>query len=105
MCYLIYFSALLLAVIGMVVVVSLACLAGLVMYANYANCDPLTLTSVKSSDQVIFFNYCFFSLLFVDSILDCSIALYVNIVRTSVLAMVGDARQASPFELTNFAQS
>ncbi|XP_033644942.1 sodium-coupled monocarboxylate transporter 1-like isoform X2 [Asterias rubens] len=45
--------ALLLAVIGMVVVVSLACLAGLVMYANYANCDPLTLTSVKSSDQLI----------------------------------------------------
>ncbi|XP_038057841.1 sodium-coupled monocarboxylate transporter 1-like isoform X2 [Patiria miniata] len=45
--------ALFLAVVGMVIVVSLACLAGLVMYANYAGCDPFTLGYVDSSDQLV----------------------------------------------------
>ena len=40
------------AVIGMLIVVSLACLSGLVMYANYVGCDPLQLKYVDSSDQV-----------------------------------------------------
>ncbi|XP_022090973.1 sodium-coupled monocarboxylate transporter 1-like isoform X2 [Acanthaster planci] len=45
--------ALFMAVVGMVIVVSLACLAGLVMYANYAGCDPYTLKYVDSTDQLV----------------------------------------------------
>ena len=41
------------AVIGMVIVVSSACLSGLVMYANFVECDPYTMGYVTSSDQVI----------------------------------------------------
>lgn len=55
--------ALFMAVVGMVIVVSLACLAGLVMYANYVDCDPLTLKFVDTSDQVISCNYYCLSLL------------------------------------------
>lgn len=45
--------ALFLAICGMVVVVSLACLSGLTMYAFYAGCDPLQLGRVGQSDQLI----------------------------------------------------
>ena len=49
------YRALCLAVVGMVVVVIAACLSGLVMYANYAECDPLSMGYIGKSDQV----YCF----------------------------------------------
>ncbi|XP_072166483.1 sodium-coupled monocarboxylate transporter 1-like [Diadema setosum] len=42
-----------LAIIGMIVVVSLACLAGLVMYAYYADCDPLFSGRVRAPDQLV----------------------------------------------------
>ena len=41
------------AIIGMLVVVSLACLCGLTMYAFYADCDPYTMGYVSDTDQVI----------------------------------------------------
>ena len=46
------FRALLLAIIGMLVVVCAACLAGIVMYANYKDCDPVDAGFVQFSDQV-----------------------------------------------------
>ncbi|XP_072046244.1 uncharacterized protein [Amphiura filiformis] len=45
--------SLFLAIIGMAVVVSLACLSGLTMYAFYVDCDPLALGNVKETDQLI----------------------------------------------------
>ncbi|XP_033113679.1 sodium-coupled monocarboxylate transporter 1-like [Anneissia japonica] len=45
--------ALLISTIGMVIVVCLACLSGLVMYAVYAGCDPLQRGEVAKSDQLI----------------------------------------------------
>eukprot|EP00057_Strongylocentrotus_purpuratus_P029239 XP_011683713.1 PREDICTED: sodium-coupled monocarboxylate transporter 1 [Strongylocentrotus purpuratus] len=45
--------ALFMAVIGMVIVVSSACLSGLVMYANFVECDPFTMGYVTSSDQLM----------------------------------------------------
>ncbi|XP_072046249.1 sodium-coupled monocarboxylate transporter 1-like [Amphiura filiformis] len=45
--------ALLLGICGMVVVVSLACLSGLTMYAYYKDCDPLSLGIVSKSDQLM----------------------------------------------------
>ncbi|XP_072045269.1 sodium-coupled monocarboxylate transporter 1-like isoform X2 [Amphiura filiformis] len=46
-------KALLLAIIGMLVVVCCACLAGIVMYANYKDCDPVNAGYIKFSDQLI----------------------------------------------------
>ncbi|XP_071964294.1 sodium-coupled monocarboxylate transporter 1-like isoform X1 [Antedon mediterranea] len=45
--------ALLISTIGMVIVVCLACLSGLVMYAKYAGCDPMLRGDVAKSDQLI----------------------------------------------------
>ncbi|XP_041484312.1 sodium-coupled monocarboxylate transporter 1-like isoform X2 [Lytechinus variegatus] len=45
--------ALFMAIIGMVIVVSAACLSGLVMYANFVDCDPFTMGYVSSSDQLM----------------------------------------------------
>ncbi|XP_072169927.1 uncharacterized protein [Diadema setosum] len=45
--------ALFLAIIGMVIVVTAACLSGLVMYANFVECDPYTMGYVTSSDQLM----------------------------------------------------
>ncbi|XP_071481625.1 sodium-coupled monocarboxylate transporter 1-like [Diadema antillarum] len=45
--------ALFLAIVGMVIVVTAACLSGLVMYANFVECDPYTMGYVTSSDQLM----------------------------------------------------
>ncbi|XP_072028255.1 sodium-coupled monocarboxylate transporter 1-like [Amphiura filiformis] len=42
-----------LAMFGMTFVISLACVAGLTMYAYYKDCDPLTLGRVSQSDQLM----------------------------------------------------
>lgn len=46
-------KALLIAIVGMLFVVAFACMAGLVMYANYQHCDPYGAGFVKVSDQLI----------------------------------------------------
>ncbi|KAJ8021821.1 Sodium-coupled monocarboxylate transporter 1 [Holothuria leucospilota] len=41
------------AIVGMILVVSTACLAGVVMYAYYSTCDPYTAGYVSQTDQYI----------------------------------------------------
>lgn len=36
----------------LIIVISLACFNGLVMYAVYADCDPLTVGEIQRNDQV-----------------------------------------------------
>ncbi|XP_030839471.1 sodium-coupled monocarboxylate transporter 2-like [Strongylocentrotus purpuratus] len=45
--------SLFMAIIGMIIVVSAACISGIVMYANFAVCDPLTMGYVSKSDQLM----------------------------------------------------
>ena len=45
-------SALWLNLAGLVLLVSLLCLAGLVVYSKYHDCDPLRAGIVSSSDQL-----------------------------------------------------
>lgn len=44
--------ALLLNIPGMFIMITLSCLAGLVMYAYYADCDPLTIGIIDEPNQV-----------------------------------------------------
>ncbi|KAJ8033683.1 Sodium-coupled monocarboxylate transporter 1 [Holothuria leucospilota] len=46
-------KALILASIGMVLVVCAACLTGIMMYAFYADCDPLKAGMIQTSDQLV----------------------------------------------------
>jgi len=46
-------SALFLSWLGLVVIISLCCMMGVLMFAYYADCDPLTKGDVAASDQVI----------------------------------------------------
>lgn len=39
--------------IGMVLLLSCACLCGVSLYAYYSKCDPLALGVIKKTDQVI----------------------------------------------------
>lgn len=39
--------------IGMVLLISCACLCGVALYAVYGDCDPLKLNLIKSSDQLM----------------------------------------------------
>lgn len=45
--------ALLLNVPGVITLVSLACFAGVVIFANYADCDPLKAGAIDKKDQII----------------------------------------------------
>ncbi|XP_030838997.1 sodium-coupled monocarboxylate transporter 2-like [Strongylocentrotus purpuratus] len=45
--------SLFMAIIGMIIVVSAACISGIVMYANFADCDPITMGYVSKSDQLM----------------------------------------------------
>ena len=38
---------------GLLIILSLACLSGLVMFAIYHDCDPLKNKEVSKSDQVV----------------------------------------------------
>ncbi|KAJ8021575.1 Sodium-coupled monocarboxylate transporter 1 [Holothuria leucospilota] len=42
-----------LAIVGLVIVVSIACLAGVVMFAYYADCDPYTMGYITAIDQLM----------------------------------------------------
>ncbi|XP_041484320.1 sodium-coupled monocarboxylate transporter 2-like [Lytechinus variegatus] len=46
-------TALFIAIVGMILVMTTVCITGLVMYANFAECDPLTAGYVSRSDQLI----------------------------------------------------
>ncbi|XP_072046521.1 sodium-coupled monocarboxylate transporter 1-like, partial [Amphiura filiformis] len=46
---------LILSFIGIIIVISLACLCGLTMYANYVGCDPLARNRIDKSDQLLVF--------------------------------------------------
>lgn len=48
--------ALYINMVGMVMLLSLACLCGIALFAVYSRCDPLKLGLIKESDQVIFEN-------------------------------------------------
>lgn len=39
--------------IGIFSIVSLCCYTGLVIYATFATCDPLTIGAIKKSDQLL----------------------------------------------------
>ncbi|PIK48995.1 putative sodium-coupled monocarboxylate transporter 2-like [Apostichopus japonicus] len=41
------------AIVGMIIVVSLACLAGVVTFAFYADCDPYTMERITAVDQIV----------------------------------------------------
>ncbi|XP_041484185.1 sodium-coupled monocarboxylate transporter 1-like [Lytechinus variegatus] len=45
--------SLFIAIVGMIIVVTAACISGIVMYANFADCDPLTMGYVSKSDQLM----------------------------------------------------
>jgi uncharacterized membrane-anchored protein len=51
----VYFSAVLLNVLGVIILVTVTSLAGIVMFAYYAQkgCDPLTSDKVSNSNQLI----------------------------------------------------
>ena len=55
--------ALWLMVPGIIVIVTLAVLVGMVMYAFYADCDPLKFKLIDRADQVCLSNALTFSLL------------------------------------------
>lgn len=38
---------------GIFIIVSLCCYTGLVIYATFADCDPLTTGSIRKSDQLL----------------------------------------------------
>lgn len=38
--------------IGMILLISCACLCGIALYSVYGDCDPLKLNLIKKSDQV-----------------------------------------------------
>jgi sodium-dependent multivitamin transporter 6 len=46
------FSSLFLVLPGMLTMMPLVCIVGVVMYAYYADCDPLLLGKIKNRDQV-----------------------------------------------------
>ena len=46
-------SALFLSWLGLVVIISLCCMMGVLIFAYYADCDPLTKGDVAAADQVI----------------------------------------------------
>ena len=51
-----YFSALYLFVIGLIIVNTVTCYIGLVMFASYHDCDPLR-TQVSLNTEHISFNF------------------------------------------------
>lgn len=38
---------------GIFIIVSLCCYTGLVIYATFYNCDPLTIGAIRKSDQLL----------------------------------------------------
>ncbi|CAG0924109.1 unnamed protein product [Notodromas monacha] len=48
-----FFKTLMLNVPGVIILVLMACIAGLVLFANYVHCDPLKAGIIKSKDQII----------------------------------------------------
>ncbi len=51
--YSLHHRSLLLNVPGVCILVGIACLSGMVLFANYAECDPLKAGLIKSKDQII----------------------------------------------------
>ena len=39
---------------GIIAIISLSCLAGIVMYAFYAKCDPIKFGLIEKADQVCY---------------------------------------------------
>ena len=50
--YVIFYRSIWLNLPGMASIITIACLAGVVIYAFYATCDPLTFGLVDKADQV-----------------------------------------------------
>ena len=50
--YLLYFRAMFVNLPGLIMIVSLCCMIGVVMFAFYADCHPITYGVIDKTDQV-----------------------------------------------------
>lgn len=48
-----YFSTLVILLFGLLALVSMSCYAGLLIFATYYDCDPVTTNQISKSDQLL----------------------------------------------------